>query len=61
MKNERFLEILYKIRACLLYNDSLIAKDYIKLEINKLKNNSNSNNKNISLNINSKKIGGDKK
>lgn len=38
MKNERFLEILYKIRACLLYNDSLIAKDYIKLEINKLKN-----------------------
>lgn len=58
MKNERFLEILYKIRACLLYNDSLIAKDYIKLEINKLKN--NSNNKNISLNINSKKIGGDK-
>lgn len=53
MKNEQFLEILYKIKACLLYNDSFIAKDYIKFEINKLKN--NSNNKNIVLNINSKK------
>ena len=38
MNNEQLLEILYRIRACLLHDDWCNARDYTRLEINKLKN-----------------------
>lgn len=41
MENEQFLEILYRIRACLLYNDWCNAREYTKLEIKKLKRKEN--------------------
>ncbi len=33
MENQKFLEILYKLRACLSNKDWFIAREYIKLEI----------------------------
>ena len=37
MENTRFLEVLNRIRSCLLNYDRYIAKEYIGLEINNLK------------------------
>lgn len=37
MENTRFLEVLNRIRSCLLNNDKYVAKEYIGLEINNLK------------------------
>lgn len=39
MENEKFLEILYMIRACLLHDDWCTARNYSRLEIDKLINN----------------------
>lgn len=37
MENTRFLEVLNRIRSCLLSDDRYIAKEYIGLEINNLR------------------------
>ena len=37
MENKQFLEILYRIKACLSKEDWYIAREYTKLEINNLK------------------------
>ena len=37
MENTEFLEIFYRIRACILENDIDICKEYLKLELDKLK------------------------
>ena len=38
MKNKQMLEILYRINACISYEDLVNARDYIRLEIKNLKN-----------------------
>lgn len=38
IKNEQFLKILYRIKACLVHDDWCNARDYTRLEIKKLKN-----------------------
>lgn len=37
MENIRFLEIIGRIKSCLLNNDKYIAKEYLRLEINNLR------------------------
>ena len=37
MENTRFLEVLNRIRSCLLNNDKYVAKEYLRLEIDNLK------------------------
>ena len=36
MENIRFLEVINRIKSCLLNNDSYIAKEYLRLEIKNL-------------------------
>ncbi len=36
MDNQKMLEILYRINACLSKEDWFTAKEYVMLEINKL-------------------------
>lgn len=37
MENQKVLEILYKVKACLVRNEWAIARDFVKVEINNLK------------------------
>lgn len=39
MKNNEFTVILKQIQACLKHNDWINAKEYIKIEITKIKRN----------------------
>ena len=37
MENIRFLEVINRIKSCLLNNDSYIAKEYLELEVENLR------------------------